>query len=433
MAVFADVVRKNLVIRSAYFFYSRASAFIKSYLLILYGLKCYLSANCRGSQNPDILFFASYPNERVAIGHLRRHLGGLSAGDIRLSKANCFRPGALLALPRFLCAAARWQRFARRLVRRLPFMPACRVFSTVAYYARFRRLLARRGAKAVFIANHYSPECLALAAVAHRAGLKVLFTNHANATWWKAGFVPALHCDLVAATSEAIVDTYAKRGERSFDCVFVPQASPQAPMRCRFEACGQMTVGIFLTALTSMTRLQALVGRLQADPKVSRILIRSHPVKVVNEDLSALSAEGEKVMETSAMALAENIDFCDLAICGNSTVAIELLRGGLPVFYDADLDGLAHDYNGYLERDLILPLPAALDGPALQALGRFYDDPRWAARMRYFDAGYQRDEAAMFRQLNTAVRRALQVSLPAEAKPYRQGMPAETPYPAAAS
>ena len=61
LQVFDDVVRKNWLIRTALFCYASAPAFIKSYLLILYGLKCYLSARSSGSAEADILFFAVTP------------------------------------------------------------------------------------------------------------------------------------------------------------------------------------------------------------------------------------------------------------------------------------------------------------------------------------------------------------------------------------
>jgi hypothetical protein len=410
LAVFEDVVRKNFKVRISYGLYKNAPDFLKTFLLILYGAKCYLSVNWRGAGRVDLACFASYPNEQVAIRHVRRRLRGLALADLTIAKRNCFALTSLMAVPALLLLAFRWRRVARRLVRRFHFLPACRIFSTITYHARFRDLLKGRDVPAVFIANHYSPECLGLAVAAHQSGRKVLFTNHANATW-EEGYVPPLYSDLAAVTSRAVLDIYTQARRRRIDAVFIPPASPQQAMRTRFGAGEEVTVGIFLTALTNMDRLQALVTQLKADPLVTRILIRPHPVKVINEDLSGLCTADDRVRETGSMLLSDNIAQCDLAICGNSTVTIEILRGGRPVFYDAGLDRCRYDLNGYLKRALVPPLPEGVDAASLKSLGGVYEAPTWQEKMRYFDASYGRNEEAMFEQLNAAVRQAVRRSL----------------------
>ncbi len=435
LTVFSDIVRKNIVIRSVFFFYDMAPEFIKAYLLILYGLKCYLSANWRGTPAPDIVYFASCPNEHVAIAHVRSHLRGQKAADIALSRGNCFRPEAFRALPEFFYHALRLRRLARRLVRQFHFLPACRIFSTMTYYLRFRRLLGAGEAKAVFLANHYSPESLALAAAAHQSGRKVFCTNHANGTW-RSGYVPPLHSDLVAVTSEAILDAYARHSARELNSIFIPQPSPKAPMQSRIEPGKPITVGIFLTALTNMKRLRALVGQLESNPLVAEVLIRSHPVKVVNEDLSGVMASGDRLMDSSAFPLSENIGLCDVAICGNSSVTIDILRGGVPVLYDAGLDDLAFDVNGYLNQQLVPPMPTALDAAALQSLDRFYSAPSWAQTMRYFDAGYGQNEGVMFHRLRSEIRMSLRPPVVAAERAEKlepRKVPGKAPFPVTVS
>lgn len=432
MAVFADVVRRNRLIRSVSSIYGAAPQFVKACLLLLYGFKCYSSVNWKAPGRFDLALFASYPNERAAVAYLRRHVRDLRVGDLTITRANCFRLAAVQAALGFWFSAGRLYRIARRLARRYPFMPACRTFSTVAYYARFLRLLRQQDAKAFCIANHYSPECLGLAAAAHRLGHKVVFTNHANATW-RNGYAPALHCDLIAVTSRAVLDAYVEGRRDDFEAVLIPQASPQGPMRKPGYPETNLTVGVFLTALTKMKRLEDLVQQLEADPRVAKIVIRPHPVKVVNEDLSDLTARGSHVIDSGDMALFDNAALCDVAICGNSTVSVELLRGGLPVLYDHSLDGLSHDYNGYLEQGLVMALPPRLDAAALQSLWAFYSAPSWAEVMGYFDAGYGQDEALMLQRLNEVLYKVLRSAPATAAIPRGEGIPTELSYPAALS
>lgn len=386
--------------------YGHCPDFVKSLLLVLYGLKCYLSVNRSVAENAEIAYFASYPNERVVLGHLRRHLSALPADTITVGRRNCFRPASLLSLPSFLGTVLRLRRIAAGLVRRFHFMPACRIFSTTTYYLRFCRLLQGHDAKAVFIANHYSPECLALAAAAHRLGWKVLFANHANATW-ESGYVPPLYSDFAAVTSQAVLDIYLRHSRKNINAVFIPLPSPQRSMRRVGEPGQPVTVGIFLTALTNTARLRAVVRELERIPEVRRVLIRPHPVRAVNEDLSEICGDSDRTVATDGGPLFNTIVQCDVAICGNSTVTVEVLRGGVPVLYDAGLDRVTYDYNGYVKAGLIPAATTVLDGSALRAVNQFYANPSWASTMRYFDAAYQQDEDAMFQRLNDAVREIL--------------------------
>ena len=435
-AVFEDVVRKNPIIRFFYVLYGNSPEFLKSLLLLLYSLKCYLSLKWGGDRRIDIAFFASYPNERVVLNHLGHQLagrlGGLRQGSLAIGRANCLGLEALRALPAFIANVPRLYRLAGKYVRRFHFMPACREISVITYYMRFRRLLAASDPEAVFIANHYSPECLALATAAHAAGRKVIFTNHANATWIK-GFVPPLYCDLAAVTSQAVLDVYRAHSDNPFEVVFVPLAVPQRPLRTRIDIGRPITIGIFLTALTRTDRLGALVAQLEAYPWVGRILIRPHPVKAIKEDLSGICNASSRTSESGDLSLFANIAECDFAICGNSSVPIEILRAGVPVFYDHTLDCAIHDLNRFLNLGLVPALPLRLDQGAFDALAAFYGKAAWREAMAYFDASYQKDEAAMIQRLSEAVRAIVCGAEAREAGAGPRGHPIETPARAIAS
>jgi hypothetical protein len=402
LSMFDSVMAKSALIRFCYGFYSNAPGLVQALLLLLYGAKCYLSLKWAAGRAAEIAVFASYPNERVALAHLRRRLPGRDLADLDIATRHCLEPQALAALPAFLLAVPRLYPVARQLARRLHFMPACRVFSAVTYNLRCRRLLEEHDVAAVFIANHYSPECLALAVAAQRTGRKVIFANHANATW-ESGYVPPLYSDLAAVTGQAVLDVYRRSSRKPINAIFIPPASPQSAMRSRIDPQRAMTVGIFLTGLTDMVRLRSLVEALKQNPRVRRILIRPHPVAIVNDDISELCSADGQVVDVSGTLLYDNAQDCDLAICGNSTAAIEILRGGAPLLYDNSLDRCGHDFNGYLKRGLVLALPKCLDESALESVQAFYGNPAWTAIMRHLDASYGRDEAEMFRQLNLAI------------------------------
>ena len=58
LSVFDDVVRKNFYVRFLYALYAKCPGFLKTTLLIIYGLKCYLSVNWGPGPEGEVAFFA---------------------------------------------------------------------------------------------------------------------------------------------------------------------------------------------------------------------------------------------------------------------------------------------------------------------------------------------------------------------------------------
>lgn len=286
-------------------------------------------------------------------------------------------------------------------------MPACRIFSTVTYYKRFKQLLDDH-TKAVFIANQYSPECLALATAAHQAGKKVLFTNHASAAG-DTGYVPPIYADLAALTSQAMADLYRLHTPTPLDVVPFTLSEPQVPMRAVSRNDHHLSIGIYLTALTNVTRLQEIISHWSSLANIGLVFVRLHPAEVVKADLSKVFAYQIPV-EISTCQLGTDIDRTDIAVCGNSTVAIEILRGGRPVIYDHQLDQLAFDYCGYAKQQLVLPYPETLDDSIFELLQEHYFNGRWKHAMRYFDFSYQQSEGSIVDAFAQEVTRLLHKS-----------------------
>ena len=402
MNVFRSVLRNSRPIRYVHAVYEASPLAVKAALIVLYGLKCYLSLAWQYGRDQPLLFFASYPNERRVLDHMKSNLPEVHHGQVSILLRNCIHIRVITDTVNFLPNIFCIYRLSRRLARRYPFMPACRILSTVTFYMKFKSLISDRPIKAVFIACQYSPECLGLAAAAHRAGLRVLFTNHANATG-ETGYVPPIHADLVAVTSRAMADLYQRHSPSDLLVVEVPMDAPQSPITVPAEDRSGLVAGIYLTALTDEDRLRALVRDLARLPAISDVFIRTHPAEVVNADLSAVTTGGRPVEISRGRPLPDDIARTDIAICGNSTVAIEILRGGRPVLYDHRLDGLVYDYNGYVGQKLLPACPEHIDEAIFDQIREHYLDPDWTERMRYFDAGYQADEEAMLDRLQAAV------------------------------
>jgi hypothetical protein len=406
MKVFMSVLRNSRSIRYSYHLYQYSPRPVKAAAIVFYGLKCYLSLFRRRGGEPHLLYFASYPNERRVLRHVRNNLPAAAHDEITISLRNCVRLAALAEIAAFVRAGVRLYSFARRLVQKYDFMPACRIFSTVTYYMRFKRLLDE-DVKAVFIACQYSPECLGLAAAAHRAGKKVLFTNHASATG-ETGYVAPLHADLAAVTSQAMADLYQRHTPHELHIIPFTIGEPHQPLRVPNRDSHTLTVGIYLTALTDEARLQEIVADWSRLPSIGSVFIRTHPAEVVNADLSGITGTRVPIEISSTMPLREDILRTDIAVCGNSTVTIEILRGGRPVLYDHRLDHLVFDYNAYAGHGLVPPHPEKIDDEIFEQIEQHYLSGQWQERMRYFDSGYQADERMITRQFAATVERVMQ-------------------------
>ena len=402
MKVFMSVLSNSRRIRYSYTLYQYAPSAVKAALIVLYGLKCYLTLAWARDGEQQLVFFACYPNERHVLNHVRSNLDAVEHGEVTISLRHCLTFGALANFVAFVPASIRLYRYAKRLVARHDFMPACRIFSTVTYYMRFKRLLTGSAVKAVFIACQYSPECLGLAAAAHQTGKKVLFTNHASASG-DTGFVAPIYADLVAVTGQALVDVYRRHTPHELNIVPFPIATPQKPMRVPVRETKELVAGIYLTALTDEARVQQVVSEFLKLPSIGAVFIRSHPVQVTRPDLSGIAGTDAPIEISSTRPLREDIERTDIAVCGNSTVTIELLRGGRPVLYDHQLDHLVFDYNGYVGHGLVLAYTEALDGGYLDQLRQHYLNGDWPAKMRYFDCSYQKDEIGILQKFQERV------------------------------
>ena len=401
--VFASVVEQSPLIRTCYVAYSYCPAPIQALLLLAYGLKCYLSLAWTRSIDSKLTFFGSYPTELKALSALERGLSDLSTDSIDIGLRNCFKLSNLRDLPVFLALVPRLYRYALRLARSLSFMPACRVFSTLPYYVRSIQLLRRSRSYAICIASHYAPEAVGLAAAAHRCGRRVIYTNHANATGQHQDNIP-VNADLVAVTSRAVADSLERASRRRLNIVMVSMPLARNQLHIPDATSDSVRVCVYLTALTNRAAMIDLVQALEKDARIATIGVRPHPQEVVNVDLSVLAQISAKVWLSQDRELVQDFERTDVAICGNSTVVIELLRFGIPVAYNSLLDKLSYDFAGYVGAGLI---PDATDATEhndlLDSLKQHYGTHTWIRTMQYFDAGYRQAPATLESELNERV------------------------------
>ena len=403
-AVFNEIKGKNRLFRLVDEFYSKlGSRMLQPLVLFLYVLKSVTSLGSTDKQSSCAIAVVNFGNEEKAIARVAALVPDMPVRRFSLKRSNLFAAGQIGAILKLCATLPRLWSFLRRLARSYPFMPAARIASAIAYYIRFSQLLEKSPqTTAAIIASNYSPEALGLAAAAHRTGRNVIYVNHAPVPA-NGPLVPPVLADCAVLYGEAMQRTYERKSRCHAEVALIGQPGATQPMQWRNEI---QQVGIFLTALTRADCVERLVSDVRSTHPELRILIRNHPVALLQNDLSAISERFGNVDVTIGNDLGEEINSCDLVFCGNSGVAMNVLRAGRPVAYSDSLDDLAYDYNGFVEQGLVCDA-GGWDEQLYSRLQLFYSRPEWREVMESYDATYEAEKSEVERAAAEAIRRYL--------------------------
>jgi hypothetical protein len=400
--VFAEIKNKNPVYRMIDALYAAAgSRVMQPLVLFAYMLKCVLSIGPFDYDDQEAVAISNFHNETNAIARLVSLLPGASIMQLSLKRGHMFRRDQFRTTLSMIGAATRLFPYLSRLARSYGFMPSARIASGLAFYMRFSELFARHPKLGTaIVASNYSPEALGMAAAAHEMGRKVIYINHAPVPA-NGATVPPVLADCAVFYGDAIRKTYESASRCNADIALIGQPGTTRPMIWRDKI---NKIGIFLTALTSADEVENLVSAINDSNPDVRILIRNHPVALLKSDFSSLATKHKNVEITIGTPLDDEIEACDLIICGNSGVAMNVLRGGRPVAYIDSLDRLNHDYCGFVQDRLVCEVKNWSDDlyPMLKA---FYTSPVWRNVMQSYDASYNADATELKQKAAQKIRR----------------------------
>jgi len=401
-AVFSEIKNKNALYRLVDKVYSTAgSRILQPLALFAYMLKCVLAVGPSDKYGAEALSISNFENERHSVDRIAQLVPDARLLRLSLKRGHLLGSGQLRSALRMLGALPRIWPFLSCLARSHSFMPAARIASALAFYMRFAQLFVDRPKLvAAIVASNYSPEAVGLSAAAHASGRRVIYINHAPVPA-NGALVPPVLADCAVFYGDAVRQTYTNRSRCSANVALIGQPWTARPMEWRDEV---RRIGIFLTALTRADSVTKLVAEIHASDPDVRILIRNHPVALLQTDFSNL--ETGNVDVTIGNPLDDEILACDLIICGNSGVAMNALSGGRPVAYLDSLDGLNFDYNGFVENGLICHMPSWCED-AYARLKAFYGRPDWQDVMRSYDASYGADTEVLNRQAAKVISRYL--------------------------
>lgn len=387
-AVFAEIKAKNRLYRLVDGLYERAgSRLLQPVALFAYMIKCLVSLGPFDASKAEAVSIASFPNEHKTVNRVAGLVPQIGLLRVTTARKHMLVPGNFMMALRMLAAMPRLWSVLRQLAKNYSFMPAARIASALAFYMRFVWLLeAETALKAAIVTSNYSPDAVGLAAAAHKLGRRVVYANHAPVPI-NGAFVPPVLADCGLFYGDKITQSYKALSECTAEVGLIGQPVPARPMEWRDQI---ETVGIFLTAGTRKDVLRSLVATIRLSHPDARILIRQHPVALLKTSFADLEVDDANVTLTIGNPLEEEIAACDLVVCGNSGVALNVLSAGRPVAYLSSLDSIAFDFNGFVASRLVHSMPWWSDD-LYQRLKSFYQAPGWRDVMQSYDAGFGTD------------------------------------------
>jgi len=397
--LFEDVLTRSFVIRIINRIYGfLAATQISTWMVVAYGFKSYFFVSVVKHSKP-ILATGMYVNEirqiKVVAEWLNEDAVSLVAPSFSL-----LCPSMKSSIKAVLQIAS----IITRLKKSYSFMPLCRIVSTIGFYLRFKHELLRQIPKAVLVASAHSPDSLGLRFAAKSLGIPSIFIPHAAIPDSSNG--PALDFDLAIIQGQAALDIFKKNGPVSGKVIFSGVPGESTTMSLDKLGHPHLSFGFFLTALTDSYVLKKGLSDIQERFSPKKIIVRPHPLSLVNQPLSKFSSDMVEISKNKN--LEADVSSCDVIIVGNSSVLVDVLRLGRPAVYLRNLDAVPDDYYKFV-RNSVVPALDSLDQLDLSFLQIFYQKD-WMIRFQYYDAGYLKEEALIRQEVQDAVREIIRRS-----------------------
>lgn len=195
------------------------------------------------------------------------------------------------------------------------------------------------------VANDHSPSPVAYASIARHLGMKLVYVQHAEVS----EIFPPLDFDLSILRNQRSKQTYSAIGSVRGEVIVRPQhteswldaESVSVRQRDVVEAHGGSVV-VYPSSVVDTSHLRSVIESLTANPNVHDVALKAHPNSRVPFDSNTL---GVNLIESVP-------DYPHVAVCGNSSIVVELLTRGSVVFQDFGLDDIVPDYYAFTELGL---------------------------------------------------------------------------------
>jgi hypothetical protein len=216
--------------------------------------------------------------------------------------------------------------------------------------------------KLYVVANDHSPFHVAFSMVMQEINIVGLYIQHAEVSH----SFPNLDFDFSILRNEVSREVYRDIGSLRGMHQIIQRKKKTIKRNFYFESeknikkLEKIIVVIYPSAVFDSYNLKDVENRLRDNIYVDEVCLKPHPglrIDMKNRLISGGSLVLDKIPE-----------FYHIAICGNSSVVVELLSMGFPVYQNFDLDDIDCDYYGFVNKGLVKEIKTN------KLTGRFWHD-----------------------------------------------------------
>jgi len=235
------------------------------------------------------------------------------------------------------------------------------------------------------VANDHSPSQVGFAMAMESLGVPVIYIQHAEVS----DAFPPLDFTASVLRNRVSLDTYQGVGPIKGRTFVVSRSFEAAAFREVLQkTSGEAIVGIYPTSRCDTAIIRKVVDSLKRNPAVKDYFVKPHP-----NSATKFSREEEKYFQIRTAVP----DDGHIAIVGNSSVVIDLLSRGVPVYQLFALDKVMPDYYGFVKTGLAPAIEYSDLEKAFWARN-FYDEG-WLERAARFDPSIEDDQVQARREL----------------------------------
>lgn len=327
-------------------------------------------------------FFSSYISREISVLDYERghNLSFVEAGELRKTRAEF----ALSCMVFLFCLVY----MAR--VRMGPMALKYLIVYSKVYlqvFSSFRRF--RKWPRVMVVANDHTDFPVATSMVMQLFRIPVVYVQHAEVS----ESFPPLDFDVSILRNERSLEVYRRVGMIAGDVFVLPRNAKASNFERIFEKPSEkVPIVIYLSSIFNANEVERCVTLLQSNPWATEVVLKPHP----RGDLGSLRGlEGVSVAESTP-------DFYHVAVVPNSSVVVELLENGIPVFQYFGLDDISRDYYRFVG-DRIAPEVVESELSSQFWTTHFFDE-NWKVRFAAFspsvDDSWQQQLPAFFSRMS---------------------------------
>ncbi|MBO6848897.1 MAG: hypothetical protein JJ867_00290 [Marinobacter sp.] len=218
---------------------------------------------------------------------------------------------------------------------------------------------------ALVVANDHTDFPVAASMVMQYLHVPVVYVQHAEIS----SAFPQLDFSVSVLRNQKSLDIYRAIGPVPGDVFVIPRREKSEHFMKMLESRAQeVSVVVYLSSVFDEEVVLRCVDALRCNPGVVNVGIKPHP-----------RANQEFLHTVRGVSIYDSIPpFEHVAIVPNSSVVIELLEAGTPVFQYFQLDGVGHDYYGFVSEG-VAPEVSTKDLSGSFWMSEFYDD-NWVSK-----------------------------------------------------